>query len=153
MFWLRSHDDALTAAVAIGIVCSLLLTANIWPRAMIAICTLLFLSFVATLQDFSSYQSDGMLLEAGFISIWFAPRGIRPGLGAHDPPSRLSLFMLRWEWFRIYFESGIVKLMSGDVHWRNFTAMDDYYRTARSPRGRAGTCSTFRTGSTRELSR
>ena len=33
--------------------------------------------------------------------------------------------MLRWEWFRIYFESGLVKLMSGDVHWRNFTAMDD----------------------------
>ena len=77
--------------------------------------TLLFLSCIAVLQDFSSYQSDGMLLEAGFISIFFAPRGLRPGLGAADPPSQASLFMLRWEWFRIYFESGIAKLASGDV--------------------------------------
>ena len=133
LFWPRSGDSALTAAVIAGIVCSLLLVANVWPRAMTAVCTLLFLSFVATLQEFSSYQSDGMLLEAGFISIWFAPRGFRPGLGALDPPSRLSLFMLRWEWFRIYFESGLVKLMSGDVHWRNFTAMDDYYQNGPLP--------------------
>jgi lipase maturation factor 1 len=133
LFWIRWTDDALTAAIALGIVCSLLLTANIWPRAMTAICTLLFLSFIATLQDFSSYQSDGMLLEAGFISIWFAPRGLRPRLGAHDPPSQLSLFMLRWEWFRIYFESGLVKLLSGDVHWRDFTAMDEYYQNGPLP--------------------
>ena len=133
LFWLGSGDGALTVAVAVGIVCSLLLVANIWPRAMTAICTLVFLSFIATLQDFASYQSDGMLLEAGFISIWFAPSGFRPGLGALDPPSRFSLFMLRWEWFRIYFESGLVKLMSGDVHWRNFTAMDDYYQNGPLP--------------------
>jgi len=133
IFWLRSGDAALTIAVATGIVCSLLLVANIWPRAMTAICTLVFLSFIATLQDFASYQSDGMLLEAGFISIFFAPSGFRPGLGALDPPSRFSLFMLRWEWFRIYFESGLVKLLSGDVHWRNFTAMDDYYQNGPLP--------------------
>jgi hypothetical protein len=100
---------------------------------MTAICTLLFLSFISMLQVFSSYQSDGMLLEAGFISIWFAPGGMRPGLGALDPPSRISAFMLRWEWFRIYFESGLVKLMSGDVHWRNLTAMDDYYQNGPLP--------------------
>lgn len=133
IFWLRSGDVALTTAVVVGLVCSLLLVANVWPRAMTAICTLIFLSFVSTLQIFSSYQSDGMLLEAGFISIWFAPRGMFPGLGALDAPSRVSLFMLRWEWFRIYFESGLVKLMSGDVHWRNFTAMDDYYQNGPLP--------------------
>lgn len=133
VFWLRADDSVLTATVVVGLVCSLLLVVNVWPRAMTAICTLLFLSFVATLQVFSSYQSDGMLLEAGFISIWFAPSGLRPGLGTHDPPSRFSLFMLRWEWFRIYFESGLVKLMSGDVHWRNFTAMDDYYQNGPLP--------------------
>ena len=79
------------------------------------------------------YQSDGMLLEAGFISCWFAPRGVRPRLGADDPPSRFSLFMLRWEWFRIYFESGIVKLASGDRHWRDLTAMDEYYQNGPLP--------------------
>ncbi|MGH7616231.1 MAG: lipase maturation factor family protein [Gemmatimonadaceae bacterium] len=133
LMWANSSDRALTVLVAAGIVCSLLLTANVWPRVTVALCTILFLSFIATLQDFSSYQSDGMLLEAGFISIFFAPRGIWPGLGAIDPPSRLSLFMLRWEWFRIYFESGIAKLASGDPHWRNLTAMDDYYQNGPLP--------------------
>ena len=51
-----------------------------------------------------------MLLEAAFISLFFAPRGLRPGLGAARSAVAASLFLLRWEWFRIYFESGVVKL-------------------------------------------
>src|SRR4051812_15709774 len=133
LFWLGAGDRALMIVVAAGILASFLLTVNIWPRLTTIACTLLFLSCVAALQDFSSYQSDSMLLEAGFIASWFAPRGIRPGLGAPDPPSRLSLFMIRWEWFRIYFESGIVKLASGDPHWRNLTAMDEYYQNGPLP--------------------
>jgi hypothetical protein len=133
VLWLGASDRALTIVVVLGIVCSLLVVANAWPRMSLAACTLLFLSCVATLQDFSSYQSDGMLLEAGLISIFFAPRRIRPGLGGADPPSAISLFMLRWEWFTIYFESGIVKLASGDVHWRHLTAMDEYYQNGPLP--------------------
>ena len=128
VFWISSSDSALTASVAIGLIASILLILNIAPRAMLLICEILFLSCIAVLQDFSSYQSDGMLLEAGFVSLFFAPRGIRPRLGLQDPPSPFSLFMLRWEWFRIYFESGVVKLASGDPHWRNLTAMDYYYQ-------------------------
>ena len=82
---------------------------------------------------FSSYQSDGMLLEAGFLALFFAPRGLLPGWGASDPPSRASQFLLQWEWFRIYFESGMVKLLSGDLEWRNFTAMDEYYQNGPLP--------------------
>lgn len=133
VLWLGTSDRALTAVVALGIVCSLLVVVNVWPKAGVAACTVLFLSCVVTLQDFSSYQSDGMLLEAGLISIFFAPRGVWPGLAAADPPSSISRFMLRWEWFRIYFESGVVKLASGDVHWRNLTAMDEYYQNGPLP--------------------
>jgi len=97
------------------------------------ICFVSFLAFIAAAQDFSSYQSDGMLLEAGFISFFFAPPGFRPGLGAAHPPSRASLFLLQWEWFRIYFQSGAVKLLSGDPEWRNFTAMDEYYQNGPLP--------------------
>jgi lipase maturation factor 1 len=133
LFWASAGDGALAVVVAAGVLTSLLLTFNIWPKVSVGLSTLLFLSCIAALQDFSSYQSAGMLLEAGFLSIFFTPRGIRPGLGAADPPSRVSLFMLRWEWFRIYFESGIAKLASGDVHWRNFTAMDEYYQNGPLP--------------------
>jgi hypothetical protein len=127
VFWFASDDRALTTVVVAGLVVSLLLAANVWPRMMVALATLLFLSCVSVLQEFSGYQSDGMLLEAGVIAIVLAPRGLRPGLGADDPPMRIAVFMLLWEWFRIYFESGVVKLLSGDVQWRTLTALDHYY--------------------------
>ncbi|HEX2693061.1 MAG TPA: lipase maturation factor family protein [Gemmatimonadaceae bacterium] len=133
LLWLGSGDAALTVLVAAGLVASILLVVNVAPKISVALCTLFFLSCIAVLQDFSSYQSDGMLLEAGFLSIFFAPSGARPGLAPHKPPSTFSLFMLRWEWFRIYFESGLVKLLSGDPHWRNLTAMDDYYQNGPLP--------------------
>jgi hypothetical protein len=112
---------------------SLLLVLNLWPRGMLFICFVCFLSFVSAAQDFSGYQSDGMLLEAGFIAIFFAPPGFRPGVGHLHPASRASLFLLQWEWFRIYFESGAVKLLSGDPEWRHFTAMDEYYQNGPLP--------------------
>ena len=74
-----------------------------------------------------------MLLEAGFIALFFAPPGFLPGLGRPNPPSRISLFLLQWEWFRIYFESGVAKIASGDVAWRKLTAMDDYYQNGPLP--------------------
>jgi len=117
----------------IGMAAAVLLTINLWPRAMLLVCFVSYLSFVAALQDFSSYQSDGMLLEAGFIALFFAAPGLRPGLGRGHPPSRAAFFLLQWEWFRIYFESGCVKLLSGDPQWRHFTAMDQYYQNGPLP--------------------
>jgi hypothetical protein len=133
VFWLSSSDFALKLTCWVGMAAAVLLTINIWPRAMLLVCFVSYLSFIAALQDFSSYQSDGMLLEAGFIALFFAAPGLRPGLGRGHPPSRASLFLLQWEWFRIYFESGCVKLLSGDPQWRNFTAMDQYYQNGPLP--------------------
>jgi hypothetical protein len=133
LLWLGSGDAMLTALVWTGLIASTLLVLNVWPRLSIGVCLACFLSFISAAQDFSSYQSDGMLLEAGFLSLFFAPRGLRPGLGSARPPSRASLFLLQWEWFRIYFESGVVKLLSGDEQWRHLTAMDHYYENGPLP--------------------
>lgn len=133
VFWLSTSDHALMTVCCIGLIASLLVLLNLWPRANLFICFVCFLSFIAVAQDFASYQSDGMLLEAGFISLFFAPSGVRPGLGFAQGPSRASLFLLQWEWFRIYFQSGVVKLASGDLSWRNLTAMDDYYQNGPLP--------------------
>jgi len=133
LFWVSSSNHALMLVTIFGLICSLSVVANIWPRLMIFICFVCFLSFVTAAEDFSNYQSDGMLLEAGFISLFFAPRGFWPGLGAASAPSRASQFLILWEWFRIYFESGLVKLLSGDPEWRHFTAMDEYYQNGPLP--------------------
>jgi len=133
ILWLSSGTAMLNALCWVGMLASLLLVLNIFPRGMLVICFFCFLSFISAAQDFASYQSDGMLLEAGFISLFVAPPGPRPGLGRSHPASRASLFLLQWEWFRIYFESGAVKLLSGDIEWRNFTAMDEYYQNGPLP--------------------
>ena len=133
LLWLSSSSHMLLGLCWLGMIASLALIFNFWPRGMLVVCFACFLSFIAAAQDFSSYQSDGMLLEAGFISLFFAPPGFWPALGGLNPPSRASLFLLQWEWFRIYFQSGAVKLLSGDPQWRNFTAMDEYYQNGPLP--------------------
>ncbi len=133
LYWLSSGSHAVLAVIWIGLLASIAVVLNLWPRLSLFICLVCFMSFVSAAQDFSSYQSDGMLLEAGFIALFFAPRGFRPGWGIDRPTSRLSLFLLQWEWFRIYFESGLVKLLSGDPEWRHFTAMDEYYQNGPLP--------------------
>ncbi|MGE5233165.1 MAG: lipase maturation factor family protein [Acidobacteriota bacterium] len=133
LLWLRADDAALLALVGVGLAASLALACNLWPRLSGALCMLAFLSAIGALQEFSSYQSDGMLLEAGFAAIFLAPRGAWPGLGAEQPPSQASRFLLRWELFRIYFESGLVKLLSGEPQWRDLTALDRYHENGPLP--------------------
>jgi hypothetical protein len=133
VLWLGAGDGGLTALVVLGLVASVLLVANVWPRATLIACGVLFLSFVSVAEDFSMYQSDGMLLEAAFASFFLAPPGLRPRLGAAYPPTRAAVFLLRWEWFRIYFESGVVKIASGDPQWAHLTAMDHYYENGPLP--------------------
>jgi len=133
LFWFSADSHMLMAVVWIGLLASVLVFLNVSPRLNLLICFVCFLSFVAVAGDFSGYQSDGMLLEAGFLALFFAPPGVRPGYGAKHPPSHASLFLLLWEWFRIYFESGMVKILSGDSQWRNLTAMDGYYQNSPLP--------------------
>ena len=133
LLWLNSGSHALVALCWAGMIAAVLLTLNFWPRAMLFICFIAFLSFISAAQDFSSYQSDGMLLSAGFISLFFAPPGLRPRWGESSPASRASLFLLQFVWFTIYFESGYAKYFGGDPSWRNLTAMDQYYQNGPLP--------------------
>jgi lipase maturation factor 1 len=133
LLWINSSDTMIMLLCWAGLVASLALVLNIWPRAMLVVCFACFLSFVTGAQDFSGYQSDGMLLEAGFLSLLLAPPGILPGRGARYPPVRAAILLLLWEWFRIYFQSGVVKLASGDPTWRNLTAMYEYYQNGPLP--------------------
>jgi lipase maturation factor 1 len=133
LFWISSSSHMLMAVCWIGIAASVLVVFNVWPRGGLFVCFLCFLSFVSAAGEFSGYQSDGMLLEAGFIALFVAPWGFWPGLGAASPPIQASIFLLLWEWFRIYFESGVAKIASGDPEWRHFTAMDEYYQNGPLP--------------------
>ncbi len=131
--WISRGDVMLMAVVWVGLVASVLVMLNLAPRAMLLVCFICFLSWIGVSQDFGDYQSDGMLLEAGFLALFLVPAGWRPGWGRSSLPSRAAVFLLLWEWFRIYFESGVVKLESGDPTWRNLTAMYEYYQNGPLP--------------------
>jgi hypothetical protein len=133
LLWFSSGSHTLSGICWVGMIASLLLVLNFWPRGTLAVCFVCFLSFVGAAQEFSGYQSDGMLLEAGFIALFLAPGGFRPGWGEDSPPSRASVFLVLWECFRIYFESGVAKIRGGDPQWRNFTALDEYYQNGPLP--------------------
>jgi hypothetical protein len=133
VLWFSSGAHMLTGLCWVGMAAAVLLLLNLWPRGMLVVCFVCFLSFVSAARDFSGYQSDGMLLEAGFLSLFLAPGGLRPRLGEMQPPVRAALYLVLWEWFRIYFESGVAKMAGGDPEWRNFTAMDEYYQNGPLP--------------------
>ncbi|MGD0905945.1 MAG: lipase maturation factor family protein [Candidatus Acidiferrales bacterium] len=133
VFWWSASDRTLMAVCIVGMVSSVLLVLNLFPRGALIVCLTAFLSFISAAQVFASYQSDGMLLEAGFISLFFAPSGWRPGWATSHPPSRASRFLLIWLMFRIYFESGIAKILGHDPEWRDFTAMNQYYQNGPLP--------------------
>jgi hypothetical protein len=133
LLWVSTGNRMLEAICWVGMAAAILALLNFWPRMSFFVCLVLFLSFIAAAQDFADYQSDGMLLAAGLLVLFFAPPGLWPGWGADHPPSRASLYLLRWEWFRIYFESGVAKLAGHDPEWRHLTAMDQYYQNGPLP--------------------
>src|ERR1035438_3954760 len=139
LLWFSTGPHMLGAICWVGMIAALLVVCNVWPRATLFLCLVCFLSFVSAAQDFSGYQSDGMLLEAGFISLFFAPPGFLPGLGRAHPQSRGSMILLQWGWLR-----WPAAMPNGAISppWTSTT------KTARCPPGLVGMCSTFRTGST-----
>ncbi len=133
LFWIN-HGAGMIAGLAwVGLAAAVALVLNLWPRLALFACWLCFLSFVATWGIFSGSQVDVLMLETALVCLAFAPAGYRPGLGAASPPRPIAVFMMRWLIFRIMLESGIVKVITGDAHWRDLTAMDLMYETSPFP--------------------
>lgn len=133
LFWLSS-DPVMPGILAwCGLGAALALVLNLWPRLSLFLCWLMLLSFARGWVVFSDPQVDWLMLEVALLCIPFAPAGCRPGLGAESSPRPIAVFMVRWLLFRIMFETGISKLLSGDERWLNFTAMDVLYETAPCP--------------------
>ncbi len=133
LLWLDPSDHALRGLCVAGMLLSLLLVVNVLPVPTLAGLWLLYLSVVSVGQDFLGFQWDTLLLETGFLAIFFAPGRVLPSFINETPPSRLALWLLRWLLFRLMFASGVVKLASGDPTWRSGTALAFHYETQPLP--------------------
>lgn len=132
LFWLNPSDLCLHLLCAGGVVLSLVLIAGFFPTWTLVGLWAFYLSLVSVGQVFLSFQWDVLLLEAGFLAIFFAPLQIRDTLSRASQPSRAFLWLSRWLLFRLMFASGFVKLVSDEV-WRNLTALNFHYETQPLP--------------------
>ncbi|MAT81744.1 MAG: hypothetical protein CMJ29_08880 [Phycisphaerae bacterium] len=107
-----------------GLVASIALILGILPMLTMAIAWVCYLSLVNAAGIFMSYQWDALLLEVGFLAIFWAPFSWRLNSRVARRPSTLLRWMLLWLLMRFMFTSGWVKLASHDPVWWNLTALD-----------------------------
>ena len=80
-------------------------------------------------QTFLSFQWDILLLEVGFIAIFYARF---PLFNNGDETSLVQLVAregLRWVLFRLMFASGVLKISSRCKTWTSYTALYYHYET------------------------
>ena len=133
IFWFNASDGFLFWACWAGAALGAAVALNVWPRLILFLLWVLYLSLVNVGQDFLGFQWDNLLLEAGFLAIFFAPGYIFHRRGPPEQPSPVVLWLLRWLLFRLMFESGAVKLLGGDETWRHLTALTYHYWTQPLP--------------------
>jgi hypothetical protein len=121
--WLNHSDAFLLFLCWAGAGLSVLLFFDILPNLTAFLLWFLYLSLTVAAQDFLGFQWDNLLLEAGFLLIFIIPRR----------PSIVVIWLFRVLLFKLMFSSGMVKLLSGDVNWRNLTALNFHYWTQPLP--------------------
>ncbi len=129
--WFNASDAFLHFMCLAGAGLSGVLILGFFPVPVLALLWLFYLSLTNVGQIFLGYQWDSLLLEAGFIAIFFAPLHWR--IETPAAPSRIAGFMLRWLIFRLMFLSGLVKLSSNDPNWRGLSALHYHYQTQPLP--------------------
>ena len=131
--WLHPEGTIAAVLCGAGVGLSVLLLAGLLPVPVLVLLWATYLSVVSIGQVFLAFQWDLLLLESGFLAIFLAPGGFRPGLGTRSPPPRLAVWLILWLLFRLMFASGLVKLGSGDATWWDLTALSVHYETQPLP--------------------
>jgi len=124
VFWWNSTDKILVGAAWMGVGLGVVLFIGRLERLALVLLYVLYLSFSLAGQEFLSFQWDALLLEAGFLAIFF---------GHSSVAQRTMAWLYRWLAFRLYFLSGFVKLASNDPNWRGLSALDFHYWTQPLP--------------------
>ena len=120
VLWLNRSDAFLHTVWIAGVCLALLQLLGINARVVRGCLFVLYLSLVTAGQAFMTYQWDTLLLEAGFLALF---------LGSDV----VIVKLFRWLLCRLMFLSGAVKLLSGDLSWRHFTALPVHYQTQPLP--------------------
>jgi hypothetical protein len=133
LFWINAGDPFLYGVCWAGVLLSGLLIFGVAPALVLFLLWFVYLSLSVAGQTFLGYQWDALLLEAGFLAIFFAPPQFWPRWSRVAAPSLPLVWLYRWLLFRLMFGSGVVKLTSGDPTWRDLSALQYHYWTQPLP--------------------
>ncbi len=131
--WFSSSSGFLHFLCGAGAILSVGLMAGVAPVLSLGLLFVLYLSLTIAGQTFLSFQWDILLLETGFLALFFAPMVWRMHRNRERSLSRVGLFLLKLLLFKLMLMSGVVKLTSGDDSWWNLTALDYHYWTQPLP--------------------
>jgi len=131
--WLGASDGMLVGLCVAGMVVALVMGAGVAPGACSLVLWALYLSLVSVSSPFLDFQWDGLLLETALLAALALPWRWRPVWETDAPLPRFGRWLLWWLLFRLMFESGLVKLASGDPTWRGLTALDFHFATQPLP--------------------
>lgn len=121
IFWFNASDLTLALVAWSGVLIAALLVFRIRPVICLVVLNSFYLSFVSSGQVFMQFQWDILLLEVGFLAMFL-----------RASPNLVS-WLFRWLLFRFMFQSGLVKLLSGDQSWRDLTALQYHFESQPLP--------------------
>ena len=134
LLWIDGSDRALDLLCALGIVLSVAVVLGFLRLPCLVLLWAAYLSLFTAGLMFLGFQWDTLLLECGFLAIFFAPSSLTSrGARGHEA-SVLALWAQRYLLFRLMFASGVVKLTAGDESWwPDLTALTYHYETQPLP--------------------
>jgi lipase maturation factor 1 len=131
VLWLGTGEGALSALCLVGALAGVVAAAGLAPRWALAAAWGLHVSLVTAGNVFWHFQWDALLTEAGLLTLLVAPAGLRPRWCVSPP--RASWLLVQLLLVRLMVASGAVKLLSGDVTWRNLSALRYHFWTQPLP--------------------
>jgi predicted DCC family thiol-disulfide oxidoreductase YuxK len=131
--WFDSSNAFLHFLCGAGALISVAMIAGFAPVISLVLLFVFYLSLTIAGQTFLSFQWDILLLETGFLAIFFAPWRWRLKDARDAPISPVGQFLLKLLLFKLMLMSGVVKLTSGDDSWWDLTALNYHYETQPLP--------------------
>lgn len=131
--WFGASDAVLHAMCAAGVTLGLVMVVGFVPRVTALGLWLLYFSLQLICRPFLNYQWDILLLETTLMAAIYAPAGLWPRIKGASEPSPAVVWMMRLLLFKLVLSSGVVKINSGDVNWRELTALDYHFWTQPIP--------------------
>jgi len=141
LFWWMHSDADLRAGCIVGMVLAISAVVGLFRRSCLLLMGVLYLSYLTVGGRFYYFQWDNLQIETTLhalllpsYSMVLLRRSRRRVERRHgNSPHGIVVFLMRWLLFRLYFESGLAKILHPSGGWCDLTAMDAYYNTAPLP--------------------